>query len=83
MVPPSTSTSPWFITGGSTPGIATDARSQRHNRPRRCTSECPGGEIRGDTEKRQRQILDRQLAELAVQQLAHTPPEVRDTTGNV
>ena len=41
IVPPSTSTSPLFITGGSTPGIATEARNHRHRVPRRCTSECP------------------------------------------
>ena len=39
MTPPSTSTSPRSITGGSSPGIATLARSASHKGPSRCTTE--------------------------------------------
>ena len=74
IAPPSTKTSPPWNTGGSTPGIATEARSHRHSVSLLVHGDAAGREVRRDAEERQRQVLDVDVAELAAQQHADLAP---------
>ncbi len=83
IVPPSTSTSPLCMMGGSTPGMATEARSHSHSSPRRCTSEWPVVRFE-ETQKNSRGRSSMVMSPKAFLSILLTlRPETSDTNGIV